>query len=348
MRCHVPGALALAVPILAMAIPVLAQAPPADVAALQRDRQTSTATFLDRAQPVATRLAAIQRMGYPDDKTFAALLDIARDPAQPSPIRTAAFKRHKFDDAYFDAVTKILADPADGDEALDTSLILDLGQRITFRSPPETQQRFQGVLRTLLDDKRARVRLQAYRVLVASHDTVALNRLSESLRTGTNVPVPLSEAINLLNEDGSVSYIAVIRPYLDHADPAVRAQAARALSVDPQSRPRIAAMARDMAAPTDVRLLALRALAREDEGFPEYAIGIVGNVKDNPRVREAAMSAMAGRMNYKNVNATLQVRFATVVRGIAAEPRADKALQSAAAELHAYLVKTFPAVSQAQ
>ena len=348
MRCHLSGALALAVPILAMAIPVLAQAPQADVAALQKERQTSTATFLDRAQPVAARLAAIQRMGYPDDKTFAALLDIARDTTQPSTIRTAAFKRHKFDQAYFDAVTKTLSDPADGDEALDTSLILDLGQRITFRSPAEIQQRFDGILRTLLDDKRPRVRLQAYRVLVASHDSVALSRLSESLRTGTNVPVPLSEAIKLLNEDGPASYITVIRPYLDNADPAVRAQAARALSVDPQSRPRIAAMARDMGAPSEVRLLALRALAREDDGFPEYAIAIVGNVKDNPRVREAAMSAMAGRMNYKNVNPTQQVQFATAVRGIAAEPRADKALQTAAAQLHAYLVKAFPAVRQAQ
>lgn len=348
MRSHPSGALAFTVSMLTLAAGVLAQPPQADVAALQKDRLTARTTFLDRTQPVATRLAAIQRMGYPDDKTFAALLDIARDPSQPSLIRTAAFKRHKFDQAYFDAAMKTLADPADGDEALDTSLILDVGQRITFRSPPEVRQQFQGVLRTLLDDKRPRVRLQAYRVLVASHDTVALNRLSESLRTGTNVPVPLSEAINLLNEDGPVSYIAVIRPYLDHADSAVRAQAARALSVDPQSRPRIAAMARDVGAPTEVRLLALRALAREDESFPEYAIGIVANAKDNPRVREAAMSAMVGRMNYKTVNAASQVRFAAAVRGIAAEPRADKALQSAAAELHAYLVKTFPAVRQAQ
>ena len=348
MQFHLPGALVLAVPMLAMAIPVLAQPPQADVAALQKERQTSIATFLDRAQPVAARLAAIERMGYPDDRTFAALLDIGRDATQPSAIRTAAFKRHKFDEAYFDAVTKILADPADGDETLETNLILDLGQRITFRSPPAAQQRFQGVLRTLLDDKRPRVRLQAYRVLVATHDSVALSGLSESLRTRTNVPVPLSEAIKLLNEDGPVSYIGVIRPYLEHADPAVRAQAARALSVDPQSRPRIAAMARDMGTPVEVRLLALRALAREDDGFPEYATAIVGNAKDNPRVREAAMQAMAGRMNYNNVDSTSQVRFATVVRGIANEARSDKVLQSAAAELHAYLVKTFPAIRQAQ
>jgi hypothetical protein len=100
--------------------------------------------------------------------------------------------------------------------------------------------------------------------------------------------------------------------------------------------------------PVEVRLLALRALAREDDGFPEYAIAIVGDARENPRVREAAMKGMAGRMNYKNVDSNLQIRFAAAVKGIAGEVRADKALQSAAAELHAYLIKTFPAVRQAQ
>jgi hypothetical protein len=330
--------------ILAMAIPALAQPPQPGVDAQRQEKQRATATFLDRSQPVAARLAAIDRMGYPDAKTQAALLDIGRDVTQNSAIRAAALRRHKFDEPYFDAILKILEDPADGDENLDTGLILDLGRRITFRSPPAAQQRFQAALRGLLDDTRPRVRLQAYRVLVASHDTVAINRLSESLRTRTNVPVPLSEAINLLNEDGPVNHIGVIRPYLDHDAAAVRAQAARALSVDPQSRPRIVAMAQDVRSPLEVRLLALRALAREDDGFPEYAIAIVGNARENPRVREAAMQAMVGRMNYKTVDPALQVRFATAVRAIASEPRADKALQTAAAELAAYLLKTFPAV----
>ena len=141
-------------PIYAMAMQVMAQPPQANVEALQQERQRAIATFLDRSQPVKVRLAAIERMGYPDAKTFAALLEIGKDSKENSAIRTAALRRHKFDEAYFDAVTKILEDPADGDENLDTNLVLDLGQRITFRSPPAAQQRFQAVLRKLLDDKR--------------------------------------------------------------------------------------------------------------------------------------------------------------------------------------------------
>jgi hypothetical protein len=344
MRLHLPlGALAIVI-MVATAMPVFAQPPQPNVEALRQERQKATAIFLDRSQPVPARLAAIGRMGYPDDKTQAALLEIGTDRTQNSAIRAAALRRHKFDEPYFDAAVKILDDPADGDENLDTNLVLDLGQRITFRSPPAAQQRFQAVLRKLLDDPRPRVRLQAYRVLVASHDSVAIGRLSESLRTRTNIPMPVGEAINLLNEDGPVNHIGVIRPYLDHQDAVVRAQAARALSVDPESRPRIISMVQDPRTPVDVRLLALRALAREDDGFPEYAVAMVGNVRENPRVREAAMRAMAGRMNYKAVDPKLQIRFATAVRAIASEPRADKALQSAAAELHAYLLKAFPAV----
>ncbi len=344
MRPDLPIVASAVLTVLAIAIPVFAQPPQPDVEALRQERQRATATFLDRSQPVEARLAAIERMGYPDEKTQIALLEIGRDGTQNSAIRAAAFRRHTFDEPFFDAVLKILEDPADGDEDLDTRLVLELGKRITFRSPPVVQQRFQAVLRGLLDDTRPRVRLQAYRVLVATHDSVAINRLSEALRTRTNVPVPLSEAINLLNDDGPVNHIGVLRPYLDHPEAAVRAQAARALSVDPESRPRIAAIAQDARAPLEVRLLALRALAREDDNFPEYAVAIVVDVNENPRIREAAMRAMAGRMNYKAVDQKLQIRFATAVKAIASEPRADKALQSAAAELHAYLLKAFPIV----
>src|SRR5688572_10672000 len=132
MRFHLAAARALAaLPILAMAIPVLAQPQPANVEALRQVKESATVTFLNRSQPVAARLAAIEKMGYPDAKTFAALLNIGKDQKESSAIRTVALRRHKFDEAYFDAMTKILEDPADGDENLDTNLVLDLGQRIT-------------------------------------------------------------------------------------------------------------------------------------------------------------------------------------------------------------------------
>ena len=333
---------------LMLTLPIYAQTPAVDVQALRQEKAAATATFLNKTQGVQPRLAAIAKMGYPETKTFEALLEIGRDTAENSAIRKAALHRHRFDEKYFAVVTKILEDPSDGDEDLDANLVLDLGQRVTFRAPAEVRQRMQVVLRKLLDDQRARVRLQAYRVLVASHDATAINRLTESLQAKRNFPVPLPEAINLLNDDGPVSHIVAVRPYLDHADPAVKAQAARVLSVDPQSRAKIVAFVRDPRTPREVRLLALRALAREDEKFPDYAIPLVQDAQGDPQVREMAMQTLTGRMNNNKVDARSQVRFAEAVKRVSSENRGDKKLQSAASELHAYLVKTFPAVKQAQ
>ena len=337
-----------AVTALVLAFPIYAQQPAVDVEVLRQEKASATATFLNKTQGVQARLAAMAKMGYPETKTFEALLEIGRDTAENSAIRKAALHRHRFDEKYFAVVTKILEDPVDGDEDLDTNLVLNLGQRVTFRAPAEVRRRMQVVLRKLLDDKRDRVRLQAYRTLVASHDAIAINRLSESLQAKKNFPVPLPEVINLLNEDGPVSHIVAVRPYIDHADPAVKAQAARALSVDPQSRAKIVAFVRDPRTAREVRLLALRALAREDEKFPEYAIPLMQDAQGDPQVREVAMQTFTGRMNNNKVDARSQVRFAEAVKRVSSENRGDKKLQSAASELHAYLVKTFPAVKQAQ
>src|SRR5687767_11847328 len=114
MRLYLPIGTWASLATLMMTSSVFAQPKP-NVDALRTERQAATATFLDRSQPVAARLAAIERMGYPDDNTQAALLGIGRDVTQNNAIRAAAFRRHKFDEPYFEAVLKVLDDPKDGD-----------------------------------------------------------------------------------------------------------------------------------------------------------------------------------------------------------------------------------------
>ena len=321
-----------------------------DAEAYRAAKRAATATFLDRTKPDAERLDAAKHLGYPENETFAAMLALAADRTQSDAIRAEALRRHRYDDKYLDLVLKILADPQDGGEELDASLVENLGRRTTFKLPAQVRQRIQAALRKLLDDTRGRVRLHTYRVLVAAHDEVAINRLSESLRNGTTPPVPLAEAIDLLDQAGSVNHIGALRRYLDNADPKVQAQAARALAVDPRSRPTIVALARNPQTPQEVRLLALRALARVDRQFAEYAIPLVEELKTDPKVRQAAMQAFVGRMNYTRVEPDTQIRFAQAVERLAADPSlttADAAkMRSAAVELHLYLRKAFPEIQK--
>jgi hypothetical protein len=319
-----------------------------DPEAYREAKRAATATFLDRSRTQEERLEALKDLGYPDDATFPALLALGTDRSQSDAIRLEALKRLQYDDKYLGAVLKILGDPRDGSEEMDAGLIEDLSRRVTFIPPAKDRQRIQSVLRTLLGDKRDKVRLYAYRSAVSNHDLMAINLLAESLREGQNVPIPLADAIDLLDFDGSVNHIGTLRPYLQHADPHVQAKAARALAVDPESRPGIVELARSPRAPEEVRLNALRALAREDPQFGSYAIPLVEDAREDPGIRYAAMHAFAGRMNYSKLAPAEQVRFAQAVEKLAVDKglRTEEGLKLAgsAQELHAYLKQAFPAI----
>lgn len=322
---------------------------PLDAQTAAETSRTGAATFLDRRLPDEARLEALRRLTAVDDSLVPSLLNIGADRKQSDAIRLAAFGLVPYSEKYVDIVLKILGDPNDGGELLDAGLIENLAER-TLRVPPRIAVRIQNVLRELLTDRRDQVRLYAYRFLIANHDEVALSLLTESLRRQRGVPVPLPEALDLLDQDGSASHIGTLRPYLEHSDPKVQAEAARALAVDPQSRPKIVELVTNPEAAEEVRLQALRGLAREDARFAAYAIPIVENPHEDGDVRYAAMHAFVGRMNYNRVETQDQIRFAEAVAKVAADPglRSEKAasIREAAKELHLYLKKAFPEVQR--
>lgn len=350
-KSHRLGRVLLGLMLAACLVPagrLQAQTRLADPEAYREAKRVATATFLDRNRPEEERLEALKDLGYPEDSTFAALLVIGTDRSQSDVIRLEALKHLQYDDKYLAAVLKILEDPGDGGEEMDAGLIADLSRRVTFIPPPQDRQRIQSVLRTLLGDKRDKVRLHAYRAAVSNHDLVAVNLLAESLRDGQNVPIPLADAIDLLDFDSSVNHIGTLRPYLQHSDPHVQAKAARALAVDPESRPAIVELARSSRAPEEVRLNALRALAREDAQFGSYAIPLVEDTREDARIRYAAMHDFVGRMNYNRIAAAEQIRFAQAVEKLAAEQglRTEDGVKlvASAQELSAYLKQAFPEI----
>jgi hypothetical protein len=331
--------------------PAHAQPTPADVQAMRAARASATAVFLDRARPKAERLAAAAKLGYPEKATVPSLLAIGQDRNEDDAIRLAALTHHPYDRKYLETVLKILNDPRDGSEELDAKLVEDLSRRTTFKLPASILQSIAAAYRGLLDDPRDKVRIAAYRASVANHDPMAIDRLSESLRRGRDFPVPLSEAIDLLDQDGSVKYIGVLRPYLTSTDAQAQAKAVRALAIDPQSRPKIVEIATDARAPAVVRINALRGLARDDKQFADYAIPMIESSNTEPTVRDAAVHSLAGRMNYKPLDAATQVRFARAVEKFSKErstaTEEGRKAQEGAKELHLQMRRTMPAVQKA-
>lgn len=318
-----------------------------DTAALRDVKRRATETFLDSTRPTRERVQAATRLGYPEPPTFVRLLQVGTNRREPDTIRLIALKRSRYDERYFDAVLAIIANPAES-ELLAAGLIEDIARRTTFRQPAELRQRLQSALRDRLSDPRPAVRLWAYRSLVAMHDQVAIDRLVESLRSGANVPIPLPDAIHLLDVDGPEKHIVTVRPYLRHADPAVQAQAARVLAVDPESRPAVVSLTSNPQTASVVRINALRALSREDTGFVEYAVRLMSNSSEVPDVRYAAMKAGAGRLNYHREPAGTQVSFARAVVQLTSQPgitTSDRRnVATEAQRLIPHLCRSFPAV----
>jgi hypothetical protein len=326
--------------------PLAAQ--PSEAARRAELKRAATATFLDSRQPEAARLAAVKHLGYPDARTFVALARIGANSAESDAIRFQALKAHRFDETWLDVVLKILDDPRDGGPELDSELTEELNRRATFKLPASVRQRIQAVWRRLLRDPRDAVRLSAFRVLASNHDPVAVNLLDDSLRRGSDVPIPLHEAIELLDLNGPINFITTLRPFLSHDDPAVQGRAARALALDPESRPRIVQLAVSPRTAEEVRLMSLRGLAREDGAFASYALPLLENTGEDGDVRYAAMHSFAGRMNYNDLPSSEQIRFAEAVEKIAVDRqlRSEKAakIRDEAKKLFDYLLQAFPAI----
>ena len=326
-----------------------AQLTQAEVSALRDARVQATATFLDASEPVAARLLAAERLGYPDAETFDELLRVGQDRSDDNAIRLVALKRYRYDQQYIDTVLSVLADTTESDD-LAAGLIEDISRRTTFRQPAEIRQQLQSALRERLTDTRDAVRLAAYRALVSSHDALAIDQLVQSLRDGGPVPIPIADAIELLDVDGPNKHLGTVRPFLANQDPSVQGQAARVLAVDQDSRQRVVDLAFDSTTPREVRLNALRALSREDEQYLAYALRLMANRTEDADVRYVAMEGGMIRLNYHNEPPESQIQFAIAVESLSGQSGVvtsqDLDVGAEAKRLSAHLRRYFPAVGK--
>lgn len=320
-----------------------------DIAALRQEKVQATETFFNTSNDVKERLAAIQRMGYPDQKTFERLLKVATNSSENDLVRLAAMKRYRYDDHYIDAVLNIIADPTQS-AMLASELIYDIARRTTFRLPAKVRQTLQAALRERLEDPRDAVRLAAYRSLVPSHDLVAIDRIVEGVRNGTP-PTPMADAVELLDVDGPTRHVKTVQPLIDTKDPEVLAQVVRVLAVDPDSRPAVVKLVTTRQTARQVRVNALRALSREDQEYFSYGLELLLDRREDPDVRYAALKGAMARMNYQQVPSDQQIRFGRAVQNIANTAggqvtSSGKDLGAEAKRLVAHLRKYFPVIRQ--
>jgi hypothetical protein len=165
---------------------------------------------------------------------------------------------------------------------------------------------------------------------------------------GTNSPVALDRAIELIDIAGATRHFNALRPYLSHRDPKVQATAVRILAADSDSRPSIAKLIVDPNTPATVRVQALRGMGRFDTALSTYAIPLIRNGDAPIAVRQAAMEAMVGQVNAKRLQDAVEVNFAEAVDAFASDPAVEAIDQGSAGQqaklLLENLQKSSPAI----
>lgn len=291
----------------------------AAAAAKRSARKEAIATFLDSSRSKEERLAASNHLGSPEKEILPALLAVGADHGQDDAIRWEALRRQwPASDKWLDVVLKILADPKDGGEELHTNLIRAVSSRMPRGMREEVKPRILATFRKIFDDPRENVRIGAFHAAVCNDDSIAMNLVTESLRKGKDFPIPLASLMDLAARYPG-HYVDVLRPYLDHTDPQVQAIAAHSLSVDPKSRPMIVAIIKNPNAPEVVRTRALSGMIHKDPTLADYALPLMEDINENPKVRHAAMMALLGRMNWHKTELAIQSRYAKTLEKIAAD-----------------------------
>jgi tyrosinase len=251
-------------------------------------KQRAARIFVDPSQPKSKRLEAMDRIGYPDKPSFAALLKVMSNSKETDDIRWEAARRHRFDDIFIDTALKILKNPNDGGEQLNANLIKDLSRRAIFPFNSKTRKIIIEGLRPLLKDPRESIRLNSFRALAPAGDKEAIQLLTEGLKNQKSLPIPLSVAIYFINLAGSRPHLETIRPFLNHKDPRVQVQAVKALAVDSKSRAQIVQRVQSKEVPLNIRMAGLRALSHTDRDFTQYAFKVFGDKSENVTLRFAS------------------------------------------------------------
>lgn len=317
-----------------------------EVETVREMRQEALQRFLNTELSPQQRLEHVQMIGSVSNKDFESLLRIASDPNEEDEIRLVAVKRHPLTRRLIDLELSILGDAKNGGSQLNANLISDLALRTRPTIDAETRQRIQAGIKTLLNDSRDTVRLNAFRALVPSNEPTALQLLENGLGNPDVAPVSTTEALALLDRAGSVNHLDVIRPFLNSEDPEVLRLAVQALAVDPVSRPKIVLLLQDQNTPEPIRVASLRRLSRADDDFVSYALELFENEDESTEIRRQVTRAIIGRMNYQSVSADDQVRFAQAVERLSPDIAPSVLEGSSPDQFIEHLRLTFPAIKE--
>ena len=141
--------------------------------------------------------------------------------------------------------------------------------------------------------------------------------------------------------------MVAIRPFLNDPDPEVQRNAVFGLGIDPESQPKILELIESEDTATEVKLAGLQSLSHAYSDFPEKALSVIGDMKQDPIVRERAIHWTVATLNGGKfpVPENVQVRFAEEIEKLKDEAsEAPAPLKTYCQEVIPIIEKRYPAI----
>ena len=125
------------------------------------------------------------------------------------------------------------------------------------------------------------------------HTGAAIAALTSALQSPEGAPFNPQDAIHgLALAHQAVVNAPLIRSYLAHTDPALRAEAVAALGGDPESRSAILQLLADPVQPLEVRLAALHAVGSDDSATIAVALDVATGSAEPLALRAEAIATV--------------------------------------------------------
>jgi HEAT repeat protein len=295
-------------------------------------------SFLDSARTRVQRLRALDDIVNPDKQVLSELREIISNRDEDDEVRWAAARKLPLTKEVIRQELQVLKNPQDGGPGLRAKLLSDLSQRVRLPHSSELLAEMHQIIGDLLHDKDEATRVAAFRFLVPMQDARALKLVEMGLEKPDQALIAPDEAIQLLDIAGAGNHRDAIRPYLDAEDVHVRAAAALALGIDPNSHSRLRSIVVDQQQPMEVRLSALRALSGSDKGFADYALSLLRRKDLDPEVRTWCIHRFVGFANYNRISPSQKNNFLAMLETLTAPSAAVPAsVKQSADEALAYV-----------
>lgn len=261
--------------------------------------------FTDSTKPPQLRVAAAAKLQGSVPPTTAsaslkAVSNVLHDKTQNDAVRVEALHivRQNADD-WRSQSTRLLTNQETTSPQVAVEAIKGLSTALMFTSLNKTEH--EEIVQTLeksLTDAREPVRLEALRALAPmGHSKAVVPSMVLALQKPENAAFTPAQAIKgLMSASAVQDNAALVRPFLQHSDPAARAAAIVALATDVASRKPIIQLMTDRAQPEAVRTAAIQALLSGGTNYFDSVLATATDAQESDALRAHAVATLGAAL----------------------------------------------------